>query len=1106
MDESPPDLSSAHSIALETAYTEVQQNLYYTLDRLSSPVRQLAQLYLSSLHLRNCPNLPGREFLIAHAMREIVAALPRIANEDLQNNSTGNSETERLCSGWNNLKKETASKEELCEFVDGFVKKFESRLTTNNQYYVAWEKLDTSPVPAPEHIATGRIVRLRRLNNDMKSIAHLRNAPENFEQLVSELEELLLDILTPQTLPNLQRIDDYVNKIETSDEEPNQEEIKRIIVRIVEYRHFCSKISLVKWLKPLSNLGFFNPDLLDPLARPTNLPALEYLERIATEDPDKVAPHIDTLARTNNIYYSEFAVRLLPLLPISKVKRITKRLNLKKLSASSYRLSIDAAALAMHFVKSGEPALGTSIVNELMRLRLAPDQLSRSGLVSVIGDDAFAMVCKTIQDHFEPKTCEPIMQLMVDSAARQGAIYDDATVYRSTAYVRPAIGDHGRNGYYRNHPLSQLIETSRILAVRYVTETQSEFDAVLNLCVSTGASTGFRLALFLIKEFDAYERDSAKQLFSTAILCDRNCIHEVSEALPEFFGRSQDTLKRDIFEQIMAVENQYLRRDLLVMIEEHLDTKMTARFREIVGTMGRSNLPSFTFQDSTMTFGIESPVPSEEIQSWTMEALVIHAREIEARDDSNRREDLEGLAIAIGRQVRKDPTRFVNGSHFLIRCPLPVLSRVLWGLQSASEILDQPLAATCYKLLEWAASLQFSHCKNELDLIHTSDVKRMAAVCMLTSLRPPWQSSINGDFGAIWNLIESFFENSLDEVISESDDLFFDGINSTLGVSLQLTLLFAEMENRGRKLRINTLLPECVRRLLDRALRLNGHQEKVAKCIISRSTKFLVALDKSWFLSNKTIFYSNAHPHEPLFDVFQSLFVRSNTDFDLETIEALRDELLCYYRNVDLPDSLQSNELSSRVCAFTIFGILGGRFTFESELTLEILDPAHLEILLLGLDAHRQMLMPFHDSLDSEFRCKASDFWQLILDSESDSPYQARLVYRLSEWIADHLFEWEASRSFLSYVIKNCQSDCLTNDIFTIISDERIAINESLEMLMIIWKQKAVREYYWINNENVSVVLSRAIRLGEKPDHIFAKNFINLLASDGKTGYEALLD
>jgi hypothetical protein len=151
-------------------------------------------------------------------------------------------------------------------------------------------------------------------------IAHHREKPEDFHQLLSKFEDFLIRELDPQTTKDFARVTKLIKEFEAGNKKGNAELLRLVRSNRPNYDHFFFSISSPAWLKVLEENQLVD-HIDDPIRTEeggymllTWVPG-QYYEKIAAQEPVKVASIITSLPKTENARVHEQVVEIAKKMP-----------------------------------------------------------------------------------------------------------------------------------------------------------------------------------------------------------------------------------------------------------------------------------------------------------------------------------------------------------------------------------------------------------------------------------------------------------------------------------------------------------------------------------------------------------------------------------------------------------------------------------------------------------------------------------------------------------------------------------------------------------------------------------------------------------------------
>lgn len=160
-------------------------------------------------------------------------------------------------------------------------------------------------IPLPPALQEKQLEQWGEYASRFTKIAHHREKPDDFHQLFSAFEDFLVRELEPQTTKDFARISELVKELEGGKKDNIAELLRLVRSNRPNYDHFFETISSPLWLEVLEN-NQLTSFVDDPM--PTEeggymlLPWVpgQYYEKIAINEPDKVASIITSLPPTDN--------------------------------------------------------------------------------------------------------------------------------------------------------------------------------------------------------------------------------------------------------------------------------------------------------------------------------------------------------------------------------------------------------------------------------------------------------------------------------------------------------------------------------------------------------------------------------------------------------------------------------------------------------------------------------------------------------------------------------------------------------------------------------------------------------------------------------------
>ena len=194
----------------------------------------LGKMYLGGLHALNDISNPDRIAQAAHSFRELMEKAPQYIGDLQREQKTGyklKPEVQRLQETWTKMQEKSRCFNSssgwsgeidvpltnflkcLCQFF----KKFEENRPTRRQDFANLrERMDPSTEALPENVESRITKEWGSLREAFVIISHHGRTPESpeFERYIRQLEEMLMAVLTPQTVSDHERIKQEITALE----------------------------------------------------------------------------------------------------------------------------------------------------------------------------------------------------------------------------------------------------------------------------------------------------------------------------------------------------------------------------------------------------------------------------------------------------------------------------------------------------------------------------------------------------------------------------------------------------------------------------------------------------------------------------------------------------------------------------------------------------------------------------------------------------------------------------------------------------------------------------------------------------------------------------
>ena len=160
----------------------------------------------------------------------------------------------------------------------------------------------------PEDFLIKKREQYKNIWSEIEGITHHKTSytVESFEKILSDLEDMLFDLLAPITAENQKELSVIINKGDDVNEEDIQNALRLIQHRGANFIFFFNNINCTSWIIPLKNAGYFRyPANVvsaenDHISFPTWWPIL-YLCKVADKEPDQVIEILSNIGETDNL-------------------------------------------------------------------------------------------------------------------------------------------------------------------------------------------------------------------------------------------------------------------------------------------------------------------------------------------------------------------------------------------------------------------------------------------------------------------------------------------------------------------------------------------------------------------------------------------------------------------------------------------------------------------------------------------------------------------------------------------------------------------------------------------------------------------------------------
>ena len=453
--------------------------------------------------------------------------------------------------------------------------------------------------------------------------------------------------------------------------------------------YFFLRLDQPGWLDGLISKGAFSHPT--PLRRLENggvqmvhWPAAEYLARVASAAPERVASVAENLVTDNPAVYRTL-LEGITRMPPSKATRLVPAV-IRWVDMDSHWLVPDEArGLALRLATEGAWRPALAITERLLRPQIQTgreDSPFRPEAEPSVDDYIFKLTLEQVVPALQRARLGAVLRLLERCLRDALALERGAGSYVPSLWWRSAIEDHEQN--WRHDRCKDLV----LQALRDALETcfsSSPVTAkqVLERYLHARLDIFRRLALHTISNHVSELRDlAATVLVEPAHLYSDSEIHEYYELLKRSFPLLPVRDRRAVLDALcrpipakrgVGKKRQELRTrkrhlHVLTAVHDYLDKPKRLYYESLIAEFGELEYPGFVAWHSAGWGGAPSPLSDEQIDTMSPEEL---AHYVENWQPGERRSfdepDAEGLGTALQHAVIRRPDDFSRAAELFAR-------------------------------------------------------------------------------------------------------------------------------------------------------------------------------------------------------------------------------------------------------------------------------------------------------------------------------------------------------------------------------------------------------------------------------------------------------
>lgn len=718
-------------------------------------------------------------------------------------------------------------------------------------------------------------------------LADVQRAWDEFQIVLS----VLLDALDSAYTVIYKRIDELVVISEPTEENLN-ELLQKIPHNPNTLGYFFSKVTGRGWFDRLRGSSIF-----DHPPAGGYWPQAQYLQRVARDYPDDVAPILEKAAATWSYFTEHQFLEALPSLSPADAGRIAKVIatsvmaakghdtflatELAKRSAAIGKTEVDAALevfktlLALKH-EADEPRGGYSGVREL-----------KSPLEYHTYNDIVAKSLPAMIESAPRKTFGMLVALLDDALL---AVYAKSKPDDTSKGWMPAIEPHEQNEYHFD-PLPRLAEALRDAAETAVAADLTELREIADALHARGWQSMERLRIHLLAKFgDANDALVQAAVLDEQLFFDYDVRHEngalLKKVFPALGGVEQARLigwmkegPRDVPENLGPEDRADLRKSWahlrLSWIREHLEGDDLARLEELDREFGVSEESAeFSGFMSGPFWGPTSPKNDDELRALAVAELVEYlvtwqpsGKHEFARFSPTR----EGLARQLQPIVKARAVELAAAADAFIGLDATYVRAIIAGFEDAVKenvVLDWP---AILRLSGWAVSQPRAIPDRDPNGFDSDPHWGWARAAIARLLRTGFSAR---DTEArvprtlreqVWAVIEPITDDPHPDPGEEKGDRdpFSTAINSTRGVAMEAAMAYALW------VREPMFVPEGVtgfedmpefERVISRHIDPTIDPSRAIRSVYGEFFFHLFSMNRAWVEAHYEVLFPSGHP------------------------------------------------------------------------------------------------------------------------------------------------------------------------------------------------------------------------------------------------------
>lgn len=659
---------------------------------------------------------------------------------------------------------------------------------------------------------------------------------------------------------------------------PSAEVIKKALEQIrkrpANHDYFFSKLNSADWIVPLDKEGLFTspPQAVrqgDTISFPF-WPESQYLARIASEAPEKVAEIMMKIPDTDNVRVHEDLALAATKLPGCLAARWARKeaMWVERQSYLYFLLPESLGKLIEYLAKSGEALESLVMARAVLKVYLVGDTTKR---VSALFDTWNYK--QLLQKHFPEvirQTGRKGLALLCDLL--ENALVEDPDSKEDYSWIwRPAIEPHAQN--HRHDDIRDILIDAIRDSSKLLMNNEEGLQGVLQEFLKRKKTVFKRLTLHVLAENHTHPmaRDLA---YNRENFFDGRLWHEYSHLLGTVFSDLNDGAKNAVLgwiedgpprqsdedeedAELLRKQKSYWQAQRLIGLQGKLPEAWKKRYSEIVDELGEPEHPNLA-SHMAIRAGWTSPKEASELESMEVEEIALFLKNWEPTYEWNTPEP-EGFGLVLQSVIAKSPSRFVVALDSFRNVDPTYARALVQGLNEAVKAGQAIEWAAVIKYLAWIVAQPRNDARKSsgrLDIDpHWGWARKAVASLISMGLE-------NGviDFmlrERLWQVID-IITNDPDPTVEDDEKSTMDpatrSINTTRGEALHAVVRYAlwvyrelveKDRNREQRAFDMASIPE-VMECLDRHLDPSVEPSSAIRAVYGQWFPWLMLLDSAW--------------------------------------------------------------------------------------------------------------------------------------------------------------------------------------------------------------------------------------------------------------------